>query len=132
VEVNAMGAAQGAMVGRHKVRLQDCTRWPERQNCGQECLAELEDSPSDCLLKNILTRWYAGKLCSICRKPFGEIQWHDHKPCLMDAEGKTFEWSEFSPETVHEVLDTHNPVCWDCHLAGKFRRKYPDLVVDRS
>ena len=52
VEVDAGDAARAALRGRDSVHLQDCTRWPERENCGQECLAELEASPSDCLLRN--------------------------------------------------------------------------------
>jgi hypothetical protein len=29
------------------------------------------------------------------------------------------------------VLSTHLPVCWDCHIARRFRREHPALVVDR-
>lgn len=29
---------------RPTLRLDDCTRWPERKDCGQECVAQLEKS----------------------------------------------------------------------------------------
>lgn len=132
VEVDAATAAEKALLGGHDVHLRSCSRWPERQDCGQECLTQIESSPSDCLLKNILGNWYAGKSCALCGKEFGEIQWHDHKPCLMEAGGVTLEWKEFKPEAVAEALSTHQPVCWDCHIAEKFRRQHPDLAVDRE
>lgn len=131
VEADALHVASGAVRGKHEVRLRDCTRWPERQNCGQECLAELEESPEDCLLRNMLTDWYEGKSCAICKKPFGEIEWHDHRPALLDLEGKSFEWEEFPPEKIVDLLDDYQPICWDCHIAEKFRREHPDLVTDR-
>ena len=48
-----------AVIGIGRVpalRLQTCTRWPERQDCGQECLAQVESAPDGCLVRNILTQ----------------------------------------------------------------------------
>lgn len=132
VEVDAIRAAERAVLGDAHVQLKSCTRWPERRDCGQECLAELEVAPEECLLKSILEKWYAGKSCVFCGKEFGVIHWHDHKPCLRTPEGKTIEWRGFKPEAVTEVLRTHLPVCWDCHVSETFRQKFPDLVVDRD
>ena len=61
-----------------------------------------------------------------------EIDWLDHKPALMSPERVTLEWNEIPAEKVPAVLQTHMPVCWDCHIAETFRRRYPGLVVDRS
>lgn len=132
VKVDAAAAAESSALGPLDVHLKSCTRWPERRNCGQECLAEIESAPGDCLLRGILQRWYSGKSCALCRKEFGEIHWHDHKPCLLTPDGVTIDWSGFAPERVFEVLQTHQPVCWDCHVAEDFRRRFPDLVVDRD
>jgi len=131
VEADALHAATGAVKGRHQVRLRDCTRWPERQDCGQECLAELEESPEDCLLRNILQNWYQGQKCVFCQRSFGEIHWHDHKPALLDSEAEIHEWSEYPPEKLPDVLDTHRPVCWNCLIAEQFRKEHPELVLDR-
>ncbi len=38
VEVDAAHAAWSASQGRPDLRLEDCTRWPEKAGCGQECL----------------------------------------------------------------------------------------------
>ena len=69
------------------LRLETCTRWPERQDCGQECLRQIEASPENCLVRTILTQWYQGKDCAICNNPIGEIHWADHRP--GSAESRT-------------------------------------------
>jgi hypothetical protein len=42
----------------------------------------------------------------------------------MRPDGVTFEWTDISPETIPEVLLTYAPVCWNCHVATSFRRRY--------
>lgn len=131
VEVDAGHAALLAPINARAVRLKDCSRWPERSDCGQECLHEIEASPEECLIRNILTKWYEGKKCALCGKPFGEINWLDRKPALMSPGRPSCEWSEIRPEEVWNVLATATAVCWNCHITETFRRRYPELVVDR-
>ena len=132
IEVDARHAALSAAVSHPDLRLKSCTRWPERQDCGQECLLQVELSPEDCLVRNILTNWYADKQCVSCGRQIGEIHWLDRKPALLSPEGKTVQWSDVPPEQVPGVLATHFPVCWDCHITETFCREYPDMIVDRS
>ena len=132
VEVDAKYAVFTASVGEQGLRLNDCSRWPERQDCGQECLGQIASAPEDCLVRNILTKWYEGRTCVFCAKPLGEIDWLGHKPTLMSHERVTLEWNEIPAEKVPAVLQTHMPVCWDCHIAETFRRRYPERFVDRS
>ena len=40
VRFNALRAAWSGLVGPPKLRLADCTRWPERADCGQECIPD--------------------------------------------------------------------------------------------
>src|SRR5881394_3546466 len=54
VRLDAWHAASG-------LRLNACSRWPEKSGCGQECLAEIAASPEDCLVRTIAARWYQGK-----------------------------------------------------------------------
>src|SRR5579871_1313323 len=74
------------------LRLKSCSRWPERRDCGQECLRQIADAPEDCLVRNILTRWYEGKACALCGKSIGEIHWAERRPALLSPEGKTVQW----------------------------------------
>lgn len=131
VRVDALHAAVTALARRGGLRLKDCNRWPERKGCGQECLAQVEAAPEDCLVRAILTKWYEGRKCAFCGTPFGEINWLDHKPALMSPEKVTVEWSDVPTEEIPKVLATHMPVCWNCHTVETFRRRYPELVVDR-
>ena len=118
--------------GRTELRLQSCSRWPERRDCGQECLREIEASPEDCLVRHILTQWYAGKTCALCGKPIGEISWADHKPALLNADHRTVEWRDVPPAAVPDVLASHQAVCWNCHIVNRMLGEHPELVTNRS
>jgi len=131
VDVAAGKAALTAFLGDEKLRLNRCSRWPEHQDCGQECLQQVETDPQNCLVWNIVSDWYEDRSCAICHKRFGHLKHLDHAPALMDRDRVTTEWKAVRPEKLPWIFDTHKPVCWDCHIAETFRRVHPELVVDR-
>jgi len=131
VRVAAWQAAERFFTGNPQIRLSECSRWPERAGCGQDCLSQVEADPAKCLVWNIVNEWYAGKSCVYCKKPFGTIHWHDHRPALVNRELKTVQWTEVPVERLLQYLETHWPVCWDCHIAESFRREHSELVTDR-
>ena len=45
VEVDAKYAAIAAPTGERGLRLKDCSRWPESQDCGQQCLGQISVGP---------------------------------------------------------------------------------------
>src|SRR5262245_21049577 len=51
VSVDAADAAEQSLVGEPHLRLRECSRWPERQGCGQHCLSQVEAAPEDCLVR---------------------------------------------------------------------------------
>ena len=130
VEVDARHAAFTAPLGEPGLRLKSCSRWPESQGCSQECLNLIESGPKECLVRTILTKWYEGKSCIFCGKALGEITWLE-QPAMMSPDRVTFEWKEIPGERVPEVIETHMPVCWNCHVAETFRRVHPELVLSR-
>ncbi len=132
VDLDVKEALVTGLFGREHLRLSDCSRWPERAGCGQECLAQVERAPEDCRVRTIVSEWYQGKKCVYCARPFGEIHWHDHRPALRSALGVTRQWSEVRPEELPGLFATCVPVCWDCHVAESFRHEHPELVVDRA
>jgi hypothetical protein len=131
VEVDALHASLTSTVGLPDIRLQDCARWPLKEKCGQECLVDLDVAPEQCLVNGVLMRWYSGKKCVYCGKPFHELQWMDHRPALRSPEGELLSWNSINLEKLRNVLETHSAVCWDCYIAQTFRREHPDLVVFR-
>ncbi len=131
VVVDARRAARQTLVGHPRLRLEDCSRWPEKQNCPQDCLREVEADPEKCLVWAIVTHWYEGQSCVYCGNPFGKITWHDHKPALLSPAGKTVQWTEIPAEWLPEVLETYRPICWNCHVAETFRREHGEIVIER-
>jgi hypothetical protein len=131
VEVDALHASLTSTVGLADIRLQDCTRWPIKGQCGQECLMDLDVAPDRCLVSGVLMRWYRDQSCVYCGKAFSEVHWLDHRPALLSPDGKLLTWNAVNMAQLRNVLETHSPVCWDCYIAQDFRLDHPDLVVFR-
>ena len=131
VEVDALHASLTSTVGLPDIRLEECSRWPIKKQCGQECLMELDVAPERCLVSGVLMRWYRDKQCVYCKKAFSELHWTDHRPGLLSPEGQLLSWNEVILDKLRKVLETHSPVCWNCYIAQKFRLNHPDLVVFR-
>ncbi|MFB3854402.1 MAG: hypothetical protein ACE148_11335 [Vicinamibacterales bacterium] len=130
VEIDPRRAALGAVVGKPRFELRECSRWPEKKGCGRECLSQIEAAPVDCLVRTRLSAWYQGKSCGICGKKIGAIEWHQHRPALLRADRVSVEWQDLEAERLDEILSTHSPICWNCHVIETFRRTHPDKVVD--
>lgn len=131
VEVDVGRASLTSLIGQEEIRLENCSRWPAHENCGQECLLQLEVAPPDCLVRSVLLKWYRGKKCVFCRRAFESIALTDHKPALLQHDGRTVEWSAIALAEAEQVMQTLQPVCWDCHIAQTFRREHPDLAIIR-
>ena len=134
VEVDAGHAAVTGLMGHQELRLSSCTRWPEKAGCGQQCLTQIREVANGCLGRNIVADGYRDKTCALCQRPVGDREWMEHEPALMDPRDqghRTQALKDIRVETLWTVLETHVPVCWNCHVAETFRREYPDLVIDR-
>ena len=131
VEVDAVHAALTSFAGTPDIRLRNCWRWPINENCGQECLTQLDVAPAECLVSGVLRRWYDCKHCVYCGKGFQQIPLTDHQPALRSPKGELVTWREVPIEDIQIVMDTYSPVCWDCYIAQSFRRDHPELVVYR-
>lgn len=132
VKVAAGEAGLGAFVNEPTLRLQSCSRWPERQDCGQNCLAQIEADPQNCLVWNLVAKWYEGKTCAFCHKPIAPLRHLDHAPALLGPDFRTAEWKDVTPQDLPRIFSTHQPVCWNCHVAETLRRLHPNLVTDRQ
>ena len=95
-------------------------------------MSQIAASPEDCLVRNIVARWYEGKACVFCGRLFGPIEWTAAEPALLQGNRISVEWSQIPAEKVSETLAVAQPVCPACHLANKMVREHPELVVDRS
>ena len=131
VEVGAARAAATSLAGSPKLRLDDCSRWPERKDCHQECIWQLDLSPIGCSLRKMLEGWYQGKECAFCHRAFDRIQWLEHKPALLSPTGAIIEWNAILPEAIPLAFSTHQPVCPQCKIVETFRTENPERVTER-
>jgi hypothetical protein len=125
VRVDAWHAANG-------LRLSSCSRWPDKAGCGQECLAEIAASPAECMVRNIVSRWYAGKKCAVCGIQFGPVEWGPSRPALILSDKSSVEWTQVSADVLTETLETALPVCFACHMASTLVHEHPELAIDRN
>jgi hypothetical protein len=134
VEIDAKQAAHEALFHAPQIRLSECSRWPERKDCGQECLSQIARAPEDCLVRNVVINWFNDKNCIYCGRSISEVKewWVDHKPALLTRDKKSIFWNEFPAEKLPELFSECEPVCWSCNITEKFRREHPELVTDRE
>jgi hypothetical protein len=131
VQVDAVRAAITGIGHTPKLRLNQCSRWPEKKNCGQECLRQIEAQPDTCLVRNILNDWYKEKSCVYCGTSLDYVDWLENRPGLRSPDGRQLGWEKFPAESIYDILATHDPVCYNCHIAEKFRSEHPELVIER-
>jgi len=131
VAVDAGNAAAQMFAQAPHLRLSACSRWPEHSGCGQQCLSQVAEAPEDCLVRNILVRWYLGKRCVSCGRPFGEIPLAGVKPAVLRADKVSVEWSEIPADRLPETLEAAEPICFACHMGNTLVRTHPELAVDR-
>jgi hypothetical protein len=131
VEVNSWHAAITALWDRPDLRLTTCSRWPERQNCGQECVAQIEAAPEDCLVRSMITKWYAGKQCAICRHAIDPPHLAGQRPGLLAPDHRPVTLESVPAADLARILETHRPLCANCLVIETFRREFPDLGIER-
>jgi hypothetical protein len=114
-----------------RLHVRTCTYWPERRDCAQLCVREIEDSPVECLFAKILASWYKDARCAFCQRPISPVTPGSLSPGLLSPGGDILDWPQVEPERVFDVMATHRPLCASCLVAETFRRRFPDRVVDR-
>jgi hypothetical protein len=131
VRVDLSRAAMTSIGGNVHPKLGDCSRWPERIDCGQDCVVQVEKDPQGHRVWTIASKWFEGKKCVYCKKPIQPFLYFDHKPAVICAEKITTQWDQICAEKLPETLSTAYPVCWNCYVAQTFIREHSDLVVIR-
>jgi hypothetical protein len=116
VELAAWRIAMASTFTEPRLHLRGCSRWNDVAPCEGACLPQIMEAPEECLVSTIVSKWYAGKTCTCCGRPVGQIgPWH--KPCLLSPEMRIFEWKDIPAENIPRALGTHAPVCWKCLVA---------------
>jgi len=120
VEVDRKLAFWMALRGQEHSRLQSCSRWPEKGDCGQECLAELEPSPEN--VDRLLTKWYEGKSCAVCARALSPADWRRSRLGVLNQQQKLFELRHMQLDELQSKLAHMRPLCWNCHQEERARQ----------
>ncbi len=132
VRVATFRAALTEFFNIGRTQLSRCSRWPERRDCDQNCLCQIERHPEDHRVWNIASQWFTGERCAYCKKLIAPLSHLDHAPALLNlADGRTVEWRNLSAEQLPEAFSDCMPVCWNCHITETFLRKFPGRAVMR-
>jgi hypothetical protein len=129
VKVNVFERIMTFLRGCERLELKECSRWPERRDCGQECLLQVDSSPE--LLNRLLRRWYGSKECVLCHRALVEDDWRLGHYSALDAGGKFLTAAEIAVSELHMLMDTLRPVCWSCHQVEAARRPPQIFAGDR-
>jgi len=127
VEVDRPFAFQTALRGVEHSRLQACSRWPEKGDCGQECLEQLEDSPEN--IDRFLTKWYEGKTCVICQRALTPSDWRRSRLAVLNRQQQLFELRQMFLEDLQSALQEMRPLCWNCHQEERQRQAVPPRIL---
>jgi hypothetical protein len=131
VQVDNWGAVLAPIVSPDPMRLSACSRWPERGDCGQSCLCQIQEDPEAHRVWTIAAHWYEGKNCAYCGQPI-ELHHLEHAPALMDAENNIIrEWSGLAAEKLQDAFAASLPVCWNCYVTETFIQAHPERTVIR-
>jgi hypothetical protein len=126
VEMDKKYAFATALRGEEHERLKSCSRWPEKGDRGQECLAQVDATPEN--LERLMQKWYQGKKCAICERQLTPADWRRGRLALLNEKQKLFELRHML-EDISSVLDRMVPLCWNCHQEERVRQsETPQLL----
>jgi hypothetical protein len=132
VKVDVGHAVTTAVWEKADLRLTSCSRWPERQDCDQPCVRQIETAPAETAPKTIAAHFFTGERCAICTRPIEAPNAATLQPGFMDpATHRVQSWDDVPPQDLAEAIATRRPLCSNCTLAETFRQRFPDRVTDR-
>ena len=132
VTVDAEHAALTSLFDAPDIRLTACSRWPDRKDCSQPCVAQIKAAPYDTLSTAILADYFVEKRCSLCGRQIPPVHAIEPKPGWLEpSTGRLLAWTDIKAEDLPDALDAFQPVCENCMVVETFRREYPDLVTER-
>jgi len=120
IEVDGKYAFWTAYRGQEHSRLQSCTRWPEKGDCGQECLQQVAPSPEN--VERLMLGWYRGKSCAICTRAITPSDWRRGRLAWLNSQYKLVELRQVDLKQLQFALAEMRPLCWTCHQEERVRQ----------
>jgi len=120
IEVDNEYAFWTAFRGQEHTRLKSCSRWPEKGDCGQECLEQVAPSPEN--VERLMLVSYRGKSCAICTRAITPPDWRRGRLAWLDNEYKLVELRQVDLKQLQFALERMRPLCWTCHQEERVRQ----------
>ena len=127
VEVDNKFGFWTALRGQEHSRLASCTRWPEKGDCGQDCLAQVDPSPEN--VERLMLGWYKGRVCAICVCGITPSDWRRGRLGWLDAQHKLIELRQVNLKQLQSALQEMRPLCWICHQEERVRQAAPPRIL---
>jgi hypothetical protein len=127
VQMDHRYAFSTALRGQEHTRLDSCSRWPEMGDCGQECLAQIDQSPEN--LERLFSKFYDGKSCALCTRALTPNDWRQGRVGVLNAKQELFEMRDLPADDLQLALENTRPLCWRCHLEECERQAVPHRVL---
>jgi len=127
VAVDRKFAFWTALRGQEHSRLESCSSWPEKGDCGQECLAQLDPSPEN--VDRLLSKWYEGTSCAVCARALTPADWRRSRLAVLNQDQKLLELREMTLDRLASALESMRPLCWTCHQEERARQAVPPRVL---
>jgi hypothetical protein len=124
MEVDRPRAVLSVLDGKRDLRVKSCERWPEKKNCGQECMVQVESSPA--VLARIFSQWYEGKNCARCMNLLEREDW-DHGHVAVLSGSQLVELREIPLDKLPQALVGCVPLCINCHEEELARQPSPEM-----
>lgn len=81
--------------------------------------------------RSLMVEFFNGKACVLCGHELS-VEPGQHRRALLSPEGMTLEWADLRVEEIPDVQDTHQPLCWDCHVIETLYRMHSGQVTARE
>lgn len=81
--------------------------------------------------RSLMVEFFNDKACVLCGHDLS-VEPGQHRRALLSPEGMTLEWADLRVEEIPDVQDTHQPLCWDCHVIETLYRMHSGHVTERE
>jgi hypothetical protein len=133
VRVDVGHAMASAVWEKADLQVTSCSRWPDRQDCDQPCVRQIEMAPADTHPRTIAARFFSTQRCAICARPIETPTGVTLQPGFMNpATRRVDTWDDVPPQDLPRAVAGWRPLCSSCTLAESFRQQFPDRVTDRE
>lgn len=115
IQLDSAHAVKSFFRNVEELRVKDCARWPERADCPQDCLLQIDPKPV--ILEHTLAKFYEGKTCARCNTVLTRDDWKNGGYAMLNEAGKYVPAAHIPLNRMPMALDGYRPLCRVCHQA---------------